>query len=310
MASVVPYKKGFRVFAEWRGQRATKTCTTKREATAWGVTKEAEMAAAGTSSRLNFKDACIKYLATVSTRKRDASVTWEGHRFTAFRLFFGDETLMKNIDSDLAGEWRDHRLTTVLSSTVLREYNLIRNLFSVAKDEWKVIDRNPFTKLRMPEDQPPREVVWGWQAIKRVLRAERSGKTAEVIHAFHISLHTGRRLSEVINGKFHKERKVFELTTSKTSTRRNFFPVPRRALKLFPAHFTVDPNEASTLFSKLHQELDIKGLTFRDARATAVTLMARRMDVMTLARISGHKDLKLLFDTYYRETADAISART
>ena len=44
-------------------------------------------------------------------------------------------------------------------------------------------------------------------------------------------------------------------------------------------------------------------------RATALTLLARRVDVMTLARISGHKDLKTLLRVYYRETAEQISER-
>jgi hypothetical protein len=53
----------------------------------------------------------------------------------------------------------------------------------------------------------------------------------------------------------------------------------------------------------------IKGLEFRDSRATALTLMARKMDILTLARISRHKNLDLLRSTYYRETAEEIAAR-
>ena len=73
--------------------------------------------------------------------------------------------------------------------------------------------------------------------------------------------------------------------------------------------FTVGPNEGSTLFSTLHHELLIEGLTFHDTRATALTLLARKMDVLTLARISRHKDLNILMKRYYRETPEQISAR-
>lgn len=48
---------------------------------------------------------------------------------------------------------------------------------------------------------------------------------------------------------------------------------------------------------------------FHDARGTALTHMARRMDVLTLARISGHKDLSLILSTYFRESAEQVSAR-
>ena len=73
--------------------------------------------------------------------------------------------------------------------------------------------------------------------------------------------------------------------------------------------FTVAPNEGSTLFCVLRDDLGITGLTFHDSRATALTLLARRMDVLTLARISRHKNINILMNTYYRETSEQISAR-
>lgn len=85
-------------------------------------------------------------------------------------------------------------------------------------------------------------------------------------------------------------------------------PLPRRVLKLLPVGFTVGPNEASVLFTKLRRQLLLDDLTFHDTRATALTLLARRVDVMTLARISRHKDLSMLLNVYYRESAEQISA--
>lgn len=46
-----------------------------------------------------------------------------------------------------------------------------------------------------------------------------------------------------------------------------------------------------------------------DSRATALTLLARKVDVMTLARISRHNDLSLLQRVYFRESAEEIAAR-
>jgi len=53
----------------------------------------------------------------------------------------------------------------------------------------------------------------------------------------------------------------------------------------------------------------IPDLRFHDARASALTRLARREDVMTLARISGHTDLNQLLKSYYRESASEIAAR-
>lgn len=49
-------------------------------------------------------------------------------------------------------------------------------------------------------------------------------------------------------------------------------------------------------------------LTFHDGRATALTMLARKYDILTLSRISQHKDLKMLA-RYYRESSAEIAAR-
>jgi integrase len=63
------------------------------------------------------------------------------------------------------------------------------------------------------------------------------------------------------------------------------------------------------LFRKLRDQVLLPDVHFHDSRGTALTHLARRVDVMTLARISGHKDLNLLLRVYYRETAAQISER-
>jgi integrase len=63
------------------------------------------------------------------------------------------------------------------------------------------------------------------------------------------------------------------------------------------------------MFRKARDQMGITGLHFHDSRAEALTRLARRVDVMTLAKISGHKDLSILQNTYYRETAQEIAAR-
>jgi integrase len=121
------------------------------------------------------------------------------------------------------------------------------------------------------------------------------------------------RLQEAIAAPagFDDARKVVVIPPSKTNPRSEVVPITRQAQRLLRRTpvLGVGPNEASVLFSKLCRQLLIKGLEFRDSRATALTLMARKMDILTLARISRHKNLDLLRSTYYRETAEEIAAR-
>jgi len=305
MAYTRPHKDKWRTEVERHGMRASQVTKTKREGQSWGIRKEAEFDALKGGGGRTFAGAAEHYLATVSATKR--SLEWERRRFAAMAEHF-DGMSLAEIDSARIGQWRDHRLQTVSGSTVQREANLLRHLFTLAVDEWRWLDRNPFKGVRMPTHNPPRHQIWTWQLIRRVLRADRAGKTAEVMRAFHVALHTGLRLSEVLAGRYDPARRVIELERTKTGGR-VLVPVTRRAARVLPQTFTVGANEASTLFSKLCGELLIEGLTFHDARASALTWLARRVDVLTLARISRHKDLKILLSSYYRESAEQIAAR-
>ena len=105
--------------------------------------------------------------------------------------------------------------------------------------------------------------------------------------------------------------KIVTLPSTKTSSIPEKVPLTPQAFRLIERTqpFTVGPNEASVLFSRLCHDKMLKGLQYRDSRATALTLLARKVDILTLARISRHKNIRMLSDVYYRETAEDISKR-
>lgn len=299
------------------GKRASKSFETKREAQAWAMAQEATAKKIKEGGGYTFGDAVDKYLLEVSSKKDGAK--WEKLRLEAMRGYFGTDTPLADIDTPQVASWRDWRLSgdethrPVTGSTVYREGNLLRGMFNAAKDEWKWMRHEPFAGARMPAENQPRQTVWGWRQIKRVLRAPRSGKTAEMQDAFHIALRTAMRLGEVLAApqRFNAVTSVVTLENVQGARKTepiSRIPIGRVAAKLLvrPA-FEVDANEGSVLFSKLCKQLLITGLTFHDTRATALTHLAKKVDVMTLAKISRHKDLNLLMNTYYRPTASDIS---
>lgn len=308
MAYIRKYKDKWRAEIERNGIRSSKVHDTKREAQAWALEQEATAKRARAGGNKSFGDAVDKYIESVSSKK-DGEV-WEVRRLNVMREFFGNDAGLSDIDTPQIAEWRDARLKQVTASTVVREANLLRNLFNLARKEWKWMDHAPFDGVKLPKENPARHQVWGWQLIKRVLRAERIGKTAEMQAAFHIALRTGMRLAEVLQAPEHFDA-VRRVVTIKTKTEaRAQIPIGRIAAKLLirPA-FAVGANEGSTLFSKLCKELLIEGLTFHDTRGTALTHLSRKVDVLTLAKISRHKNLSLLSNVYYRASPESIAAR-
>jgi len=309
VAYIRKLKTGWRAEVQRAGTRTSKVLPTKREAQAWATEQEGKAGSLATGWR-TFAEAADRYLREVSAAKRGHR--WEVRRMGAMVDHFGTVSL-GSLDAPEIAAWRDARLKTVTGSTVLRETNLLKHMLHTARDEWRWIDHDPFRGVKLPKAAAPRRQVWTWQLIKRVLRAgQQAGpKTAEVVAAFHIALRTGLRLQEALAAPavFDARANVVRLERTKTGGAANV-PVRKQAARLLMRPpFAVGANEASTLFAKLCRQLLIDGLTFHDSRATALTLLSRRVDVLTLARISRHKDLSLLSNTYYRESAEQIAAR-
>jgi integrase len=317
MASLTRHKDGWRAHVYVSGRRSTKVFEKRRDAQAWAADKERELGKLAQSGH-TFGQATAHYLQTVSPNKVDA-VEWETRRFAALTEFFGAKTPLTKITSAEVGKWRDERLKTVKGSTVLREANLLVNMFKLAHEEWKWIPHQPWKGVRWPEDSDDKEEIWGWRQIRQVLRyCERGGpKQQEVGRAFLLALRTGMRLNEVLAAKLVGQ--VAVLPRQKTSKKNSGpvkVPLTRHGRRLLAksAPFVVGPNEASTLFSDITEQLGIRrkkepGLTFHDSRATFATLMARKVDVMTLAELTRHRDINILRRKYYRETAEQIAAR-
>ena len=291
------------------GIRKSKVFQTKTEARDWGKRTEVELADTEQALTFTFGDACDKYLQEVTVHKDGKK--WEAARVETYRGFFGGDTLLSAIDAPQIAAWRDARLKEVSGSTILREKNVLNNIFTKARDEWHWCSHHPFKGVKMPKENEEREEIWRWQQIKRVLRAPVSGKTKEVVDAFHIALRTSLRLQEVLIAPtlYDPKRRVLPLPPEYNKTKRTeVVPIGRIADRLLqrPA-FVVSPNEASTLFASLTAKLGIEVLTFHDTRASALTYLSRKVDVMRLAKISRHTDIRILQRRYYRERPEDIA---
>lgn len=311
----------YRAEVEKLGVRRSAIFTTKKQARDWIIDLERKIEHSRTTLGKTFGMAAERYLAEVSPKKKSpASVLWESRRFTAMVAYFGAETPLEDITRSSIAAWRDYRLKTVKGSTVDREANLLSALLTTARKEWEWMQHNPFDGVKMPNHRANREHVWRWQDIKRVLRhcqTSQGDKTRQVGVAFHIALRTALRLKEVLIAR--KVGNIITIDDSKTTTKGQRVEVPttyqgRRTMDRYKEMvFTVDANEASVLFHKACTECGVRvpgddGPTFHDSRATALTLMSRKMPVQRLQRISRHRDINILINTYYRETAEAISA--
>lgn len=325
-------KGGWRVEVERNGVRESATFPVKVKATEWGTRREAELLdeKRGAYPRKTMQQAMDRYVEQVSPAKAGkGAVRNEGLRFTALAKGFPELAgkLLADIQTPDMAAWRDARLKVVTAGTVERDINLLSNLFRVARDEWKWCGASPFTGMRRPGDNPPRQRALGWREIRAQLRrlGYQTGrapilKSQVVAHAWLVALRTGMRVGELLSltdKTVDLERRVAEVPHKMQylTGRPRQVPLTRHGVRVLRpligrgVLLPVGATSLDVLFRKARVQAGLDGFTFHDSRADALTRLARKVDVLTLARISGHKDVSLLLSTYYRESAESIAAR-
>lgn len=327
MAYIYKDGKVWRVQVEKKGVRKSGSFDTKVEATEWGAREEAAIvsAASGMYPKRTLAEAANKYVDEVSIKK-------EGSRFEKLRL----EALKRDfpklaamvvskIDSSHIAEWRNARLEQVSAGTVQREINLLSNVFTKARDEWRWCGESPFKGVWRPGDNPPRTRRVTDEEVSRLLEqlnytGKVETKLQEVALAFLISLESAMRAGEILSlnaKRFNLETRVARVPhkMQHLTQQEREIPLTREAAALINKllerrrFFTISSASLDALFRKARDQALIVDLHFHDARAEALTRLSRKVDVMTLAKISGHKDLRILQQVYYRETAEQIAAR-
>ena len=311
-----PYKKGFRCEVYVNGQRASETFGTKKEASEWGRIIEVTLSNTDLGTeQYSLQDAVDKYIQEVSPKK--SKPAWEALRLAAMVRYFKPETRLSRITQPVIAKWRDDRLQEVKAGSVLRDANLLRNVFTVARLEWNWIDHRPFDGVKLPKEPDARYQRWNWQEIKRVVRrlgyvtgAKPETKNQEVALAFMIELRTSLRAAEVLRVNKDTFNAVKRVIVVKAKGKlRSEIPVTKQGARLCKlANFTITAVSLDVLFRKARDSVLISDKTFHDGRATALTMLARKYDILTLARISQHSDLKML-QKYFRESSEDIAAR-
>lgn len=341
MASISKEKSGWRVQIAVQGIRESRTFSTKGEASSWAAQRETDIRtekATGVQRGRTVDDAFRRYEKEVSVHKR-------GHAKEAIRLAaiarmpidgvaLADWKLA-DVTSDVLGRWRDNRLKgsqaknfedKVLGSSVNRDLNLLSHVFSSAVKEWKWIAKSPTTDVRRPADPPPRDRLYSEDEVERLCAAlgidvgqaePVESKTQRVGIAFLFAIETAMRAGEICGLRpEHISGRVATLLETKNGTKRAV-PLSSRAaalLELLPAPveggtvFGITAASLDALFRKARNGSMITEGTFHDTRHLAITRLAKKLSVLDLARMVGHRDLRQL-QVYYNESAEDIAAR-
>lgn len=302
--------------------KKTKTFDTKREANAWAVNYENTLKQNSNENlikKITFEALIKRYLAEETIKKKTA------YKEASFlKKFLTDFPYIaeKNI-SDVSmldvAQWKEEREKKVSDSTINREWDSLSVIFTHAMKGWGLpIKENPFSLINRPKKGKPRDQRITDSEIEDFLNAldyQRGSKVVSSNHkvawCFLFAIETAMRLSEILKLESHDiNGRIALLRDTKNGDDRRV-PLSKNALNLLecvPNGLPIDIScsHFQTTFLK-HKPPELKHIRFHDTRHEALTRMAKKIpNPMDLAKISGHKDLKILLNTYYNPDDDHL----
>lgn len=306
------------------GVRKSKTFPTKSQAQAWAIQIEGELL----SQKRNeipdktFSDLLDKYSAEISEHKKGKQ--WEQRRILYFKKYPFAEVKLQDLDEEDFKKFRDARLREVSSATVIREFNLLSHICSTAVKEWKWLKTNPTSIVQRPKQPKSRDRLITQEEIDALLfsanftpKAEIKTAMQRVACAFLFAIETAMRAGEIVKLKWEDvdvKKRIANLYDTKNGADRTV-PLSSEAIRILnqlPKEsdfiFNLTSQSLDALFRKLKSRCGIENLHFHDTRHEAITRLAKKLDVLPLARMVGHRDLKMLM-VYYNETAEELAKK-
>lgn len=333
MAAVTKTKTGYRAQIYFKPRkdakpiRDSKTFRTKREADAWVAARMANLAEhGGVDGKHTLGDAINRYIEEVAPTKRGNQK--EVIRFEAMKRDLPISLPLVELTPEIVGEYRDKLLYRGLSpGTVLRYLGQFSSMMETARREWRWIKVNPVRDVRKPRAPDHREVTISKSQTKMMLKAlgYSPRKPIRTISqscavAFLFALRSGMRAGEICNLTWDNVYPDYcRLPVTKTKPRD--VPLMDKAVMLLERMrgfddvlvFGIKSQTLDALFRKAKGRAGLSGFTFHDARHTAATMLAEKVDVLTLCKIFGWSNTSQAL-TYFNpkafDIARQLSART
>lgn len=321
---------------KWRAQikapgvRESASFGDRKAAVRWAADREAQLeheATAGPERVKSLQDVLERYRDEISPSRRGARV--ERTRIDAMIRHYPGLVSVKlaALTPERLGQWRDERLLEVKRSTVTRYMTVITSALELARREWRWLKVNPMRDVKRPPGTPHRKRTLQWREIRRMLntggvrsRGRCRTATEAAARAMLFALRCGMRAGEIcalewsdVHTDYVHVRRQKSIEGQEDERDVPLSRAARRALQGMkgwdsPKVFGLRSQTLDALFRKLRDRAGLSGFTFHDTRHTAATMISRKVDVLTLCKIFGWKDLKRSL-TYYNPTASEIAKR-
>lgn len=319
----------------------TKTFTTKALAEAWAMAQEVsiERGEAGVvRDQITVRQLYEKYLEEVVAHRKGGRS--DSLRVNAF-LIYGPKALTSakvnnpNIP-ELFRKWRDARLKLVQPSSVVREFNTLSAGFTHAlREGWIQLPANPLSLVSRPDGNKSRKQRCTDEELIKIVGPIPDVAPVESIDYLpwiaHLAIETGMRQGEICQLRWSDidvDRRVIKLVDEwtpddpdapsiKNGDGRDV-PMSKKVIDIINQLSDYDTEDSEKIFpvqagliSKLWQLAANKAgldIQFRDLRREALTRLAKKVPFEILAKISGHRDTRVLLNVYYQPNMSSVAS--
>lgn len=325
MASIFKYRDGWRAQIRRKGSNPIhKDFVLKAQAQRWAADMERKFEEGvvelqPVKRNETVREVFEKYRDEVTPTKGGASREKDNIDRFLRQITFANKKI-QGVSADDIDEWKKARLKKVSGSTVNRELNTVSAIFTYAIQDLKIRMAHPAKGLKRPKNNPHRtrrvpadEVAMLWKAFGTEIKLKRDYAP----YMFELARETAMRLSEISRLRWEdvnlekgwvllKKTKNGESRYAVLTPRAKqlLLALPRKGEKIFP----LTSGYATEAIRDKAVELGIENLHFHDTRHEATTQLAKKLHVLELATVTGHKDLKKL-QIYYNPTPEELAEK-
>lgn len=326
MATIEKTPTGWRVRVRKAGVSKSASFRTKAEAQAWAAEQEHEAVSVkrGGLPKKTLGELFTRYREEVTPTKRGAR--WEMLRLRLLEREWGEsEKLLTDITSNDVAALQRKRGESISPASVIREMNIVKAMLSNAVSPWGWLHESPAKGVKPPPEPEHRTRRISQAEIEAILQAAGyddavpvASPMDEVMVAFLLAIETAMRSGEILaitRQAYDRERRIVHIPRSKNGAARDV-PLSSRAVQLLdklPGSgdrlFSISDESRDVLFRKVRKRSGVEDLHFHDTRREGTSRLAKvkGMDVLTLARITGHKDIRMLM-VYFQTDMQDVAA--
>ena len=284
-----------------------KTFLTRQDAEKWARSLEIEIDR-GTyinksyAEKTQFKEILQKYLNDVAPQMRSADS--QAIRVRKLMKHPIAEVNMAQLSPKHIADYRDERLKVNKPNTVIRELAILSSIINHARREWALNITNPVTMIKKPSSTQGRDRILNDEELGRLfIELEKISPWYKPLAEFAIetAMRRGELMSLLwVNVNFEKSVAFLPLTKNGDS---RYIPLSMKAikiLKLLPRDiegrvFPLNKGTVSIFFLRAARRANVEDIHFHDLRHMALTkLSVKFTNILELASISGHRELKML----------------